>query len=186
MSLFAPDQFRTSDHDPVVVGLRLDGKVDALAVAVPILLWPANHTLRNVTVVAVDRRLRQQRVDILATTSSELDSGLGKGDLPGDIVPVDHDTVKLRAERFGRFGRTYTIKVIVTKNHQAVVESTPVFVLPSLFGSFGADGSTDLDAGPGQPKRLTRSWPIAASLSGAYAGITACVTPSSTRRSTTP
>ena len=120
VSLFAPDQFRTSDHDPVVVGLHLDGNVDVAVVAVPILLWPPNHTLRSVTVVAVDRRLRLQRVDILRTTSSEADSGLGEGDLPGDIVPVDHDTVKLRAERFGRFGRTYTIDVIVTQNHQAV------------------------------------------------------------------
>ena len=123
VSLFAPDEFRTSDHDPVVVGLDLDGNVDVAVVAVPILLWPPNHTLRNVTVVAVDRRLRLQRVDILRTTSSEADSGLGAGDLPGDIVPVDHDTVKLRAERFARFGRTYTIDVIVTQNHQAVFDS---------------------------------------------------------------
>ena len=140
MSLFAPDQFRTSDHDPVVVGLHLDGNVDVAVVAVPILLWPPNHTLRSVTVVAVDRRLRLQRVDILRTTSSEADSGLGKGDLPGDIVPVDHDTVKLRAERFGRFGRTYTIDVVVTQNHQAVVDSAFAFVPHNLGGSFGADG----------------------------------------------
>ena len=78
------------------------------------------------TVVAVDHRLRLQRVDILGTKSSELDSGLGTGDIPGDIVAVDHDTVKLRAERFGKFGRTYTIDVVVTKNHQALVESAPV------------------------------------------------------------
>ena len=35
VSLFAPDQFRTSDHDPVVVGLDLDGNVDVAVVAVP-------------------------------------------------------------------------------------------------------------------------------------------------------
>ena len=108
-----------------MVGLDLDSDVDALAVAVPIPSWPANHTLRNVTVVAVDHRLRLQRVDILGTKSSELDSGLGAGDIPGDIVAVDHDTVKLRAERFGKFGRTYTIEVVVSKNHQSLVQSRP-------------------------------------------------------------
>ena len=123
-----------------MVGLDLDGNVDVAVVAVPFLLWPPNHTLRNVTVVAVDHRLRLQRVDILGTKSSELDSGLGKGDIPGDIVAVDHDTVKLRAERFGKFGRTYTIDVVVTNNHQALVESAFVFVPPNLGGIFGADG----------------------------------------------
>jgi predicted extracellular nuclease len=134
VSLFAPDEFRTSDHDPVVVGLDLDGNVDAAVVAVPFLLWPPNHTLRNVTVVALDHRLRRLHVDIVATTSSEADSGLGHGDLPGDVVPVDHDTVKLRAERYSRSGRTYTIDVIVVSGHQSVVESTGVRVLPNLGG----------------------------------------------------
>ena len=49
--------------------------------------------------------------------------------------------MKLRAERFGKFGRTYTIDVVVTTHHQALVESAPRrSCLPNLVGIFGADG----------------------------------------------
>src|SRR5690606_19828615 len=40
--LFAPDEFRTSDHDPVLVGLSLDSGLGDL-MASPDSLWPPNH-----------------------------------------------------------------------------------------------------------------------------------------------
>mgnify|MGYP001178148617 CR=1 FL=1 len=41
-----------------------------------------------------------------------------RGDEPGDIEVVDSDTVRLRAERYSREGRTYTITATVRGHGQ--------------------------------------------------------------------
>ncbi len=111
-SLFAPDQYRTSDHDPLLVGLALDAGDLEVTTSAP-RLWPPNHRLRTVDLTAtVDGA--SASVTIIGATSSEADSGLGDDDLPGDIVLVDADTVELRAERFSRPGRTYTVTAQAT------------------------------------------------------------------------
>ncbi len=51
-AIYAPDPYRSSDHDPVLVGLHLDNvapEVDAFAE--PPHIWPANGKWRNVTTV---------------------------------------------------------------------------------------------------------------------------------------
>jgi hypothetical protein len=51
-------------------------------------------------------------VTLVSVTSSQADSGLGRGDLPGDIrgwtVGTDDRRGRLRAERFGS-ARVYTL-----------------------------------------------------------------------------
>jgi len=106
-SLYNTDQFRVSDHDPVLVGLCLP---PTLRVGVaPQELWPPNH--RYVTVqAAFTASSDTASVTLVSVTSNEPDDGLGDGDTTQDIVIVDNDTVKLRVERSGKgTGRLYTL-----------------------------------------------------------------------------
>lgn len=121
--LYAPNEFRTSDHDPVVVGLDLDAGAGLAISASPDTLWPPNHKYRKVEVTAPGAE-----VAVMAVVSSEADSGLGIDDLPSDIVAVDDDTLRLRAERYSVNGRTYTITALASGGGQALVSSTEVVV----------------------------------------------------------
>ena len=47
----------------------------------------------------------------LTVVSSEADSGLGGGDLPNDVQVVSSSLARVRAERFSKAGRPYTITV---------------------------------------------------------------------------
>lgn len=112
-SLYAADAYRSSDHDPVVVSLDLDGEAPALSLAVShSVLWPANHGMVRVGVQAAarDNLDPAPAIRLVSVTSNEPDDGLGDGDLAGDIVIVDSHTVHLRAERAGSgSGRIYMI-----------------------------------------------------------------------------
>jgi predicted extracellular nuclease len=119
--LYAPDEFRTSDHDPIVVGLDLRSSLGKLK-ADPDELWPPNHKLRD-----VDVKAGNAQVDILDVVSSEPDV-TGPDDEPGDIQIVDSDTVRLRAERYSRDGRTYTIRAIVSGDGQVRYDTAEVRV----------------------------------------------------------
>lgn len=112
-SLYAADAYRSSDHDPVVVSLDLDGEAPTLSLAVShSMLWPANHGMARVGVQAAarDNLDLAPAIRLVSVTSNEPDDGLGDGDLAGDIVIVDSHTMQLRAERAGSgSGRIYTI-----------------------------------------------------------------------------
>jgi len=117
--LYAPDMFRTSDHDPVIVGLNACDDIDpTLSVSVsPDMLWPPNHKYVDIkaTVIAADNFDPNPTVTLVSVTSNEPDDGLGDGDTPDDIVIVDDYNFKLRAERSGTgTGRIYTITYQVT------------------------------------------------------------------------
>jgi predicted extracellular nuclease len=122
--LFAPNEFRTSDHDPVVIGLKLKAGAKIIpAIPLPFLIVIPNHDYRQVTMAAVGK------VEILGVTSSEADSGLGKKDKPNDIVILDANSLKLRAEAYSSPGRSYTIGSIVTHKGQTRFDESTVFVL---------------------------------------------------------
>ena len=111
LPIYAADPFRTSDHDPVVVGLDL--VPPALQVAVtPDVLWPPNHKYVEVTatVRATDDGGAAPTVTLVSVTSNEPDNGRGDGNTRNDIQIIDDRTFKLRAERSALgSGRVYTI-----------------------------------------------------------------------------
>ena len=119
-ALYAPDPFRYSDHDPVIIGLNVCDEIAPVFESVsvsPANLWPANHKYVNVTatVVVSDNFDPNPTVTLVSITSNEPDNGLGDGDTANDIVILDNFHFKLRAERSGiGTGRIYTITYMVT------------------------------------------------------------------------
>jgi len=120
-ALYAPDFYRYSDHDPVIIGLNVCDEIAPVIESIevtPDILWPANHKYVDVTVtVAVsDNFDPNPTVSLVSVTSDEADEGLGDGDFPNDIVIIDPFHIQLRAERSGvnKTGRTYTLTYIVT------------------------------------------------------------------------
>lgn len=110
-ALYSADPYRTSDHDPVIVGLDLFPPILEVGVT-PEVLWPPNHRYVEVraTVTASDTDDLTPSVRLMSVTSNEPDNGTGDGSTVNDIVIVDDRTFKLRAERSGSgTGRVYTI-----------------------------------------------------------------------------
>jgi predicted extracellular nuclease len=110
-ALYNPDPYRSSDHDPVLVGICETTPPLVEVTVSPDSLWPPNHKYVTVeATVAVTDADPDATVTLLSVTSNEPDNGLGDGDRPNDIVIVDPNTFKLRAERSGiGEGRIYTI-----------------------------------------------------------------------------
>ena len=112
-ALYAPDPFRSSDHDPVLVGLDLSDRVPpTIEVSLShTSLWPANHRYVDVTatVTAADDS-GDVSYELVSVVSDEPDNGEDDGNTVNDVVIVDDTTYKLRAERSGTGdGRTYTV-----------------------------------------------------------------------------
>ncbi len=114
-ALYAPDAFRSSDHDPVIVGLdtceTVPPTIDVIYLT-PDVLWPANHKYVDVNaeVFASDNFDLDVDVTLVSVTSSEPDNGEHDGNTVDDIVIVDDLTFMLRAERSGKGpGRIYTV-----------------------------------------------------------------------------
>ena len=114
-AIYAADAYRSSDHDPVIVGLSvcetIPPRVDQISVT-PSILWPANHQYINVvaTVNVSDNFDPNPAISLLSITSNEPDNGRGDGNTVDDIVVVDDFHVKLRAERSGTgTGRAYSL-----------------------------------------------------------------------------
>ncbi|MCB2178571.1 ExeM/NucH family extracellular endonuclease [bacterium] len=135
-AIYAPDPYRSSDHDPVIVGLDVCDEIapvfDSLT-ATPDMLWPANHKYVDVTVefTVSDNFDPNPTVTLVSVTSNEPDDGLGDGDTPDDIVIIDDFNFMLRAERsaVNGEGRTYTLTYQVTDAcGNFTVQSVTVFV----------------------------------------------------------
>ncbi len=127
-TLYAPNAFRSSDHDPLIVGLC---QPPTLSVgASPDSLWPPNH--KYVTVEATANTSADvSAITLLSVTSNEPDNGLGDGDTANDIVIVDDFTFKLRAERSGAgSGRIYTITYQVTNTCGAAATASATVTVP--------------------------------------------------------
>jgi hypothetical protein len=105
-----------SAHEKITV--RIDRTPPLLAcLALPPLLWPANHRLVDVVVLVLvkDFGSGEDGFALLSAASNEPDNGLGDGDRPGDIqgfvVGGPSTKGQLRAERSGKgSGRTYTLR----------------------------------------------------------------------------
>lgn len=109
--LYTPAPFRSSDHDPVLVGFCDAVAPEATVSVTPEVLWPVNRKLVTVTAtVAVSDNLDPApTIELVSVISNEPDPHAE------DIVILDDFTFQLRAERLGnREGRTYTITYRVT------------------------------------------------------------------------
>jgi predicted extracellular nuclease len=134
-AIYAPDAYRSSDHDPVIVGLDLCEEVppqfDTLSVT-PNLLWPPNHKYVDVSVTAIasDNFDPDPSVSLVGIMVNEPDNGEGDGNTSNDVVIVDDFTFQLRAERSGQGdGRTYKITYEVTDScGNSAIDSTIVSV----------------------------------------------------------
>ena len=118
-ALYAPDPYRSSDHDPVIVGLKVCELVPpTIEVTVtPDTLWSSNHKYVEVeaTVSVWDNWDQYPTIILISVTSNEPDNGEGDGNTVDDIVIVDDFHFLLRAERTGLgTGRIYTITYEVT------------------------------------------------------------------------
>ena len=129
-SLYAPDEFRTSDHDPVLVGLVLDGLPRARALVRPTTISGSNGQYRLVVVIGQNRGGGPLDTEIVSVTSSQPDCGGDFGTRCNDIVIIGERFVRLRAESFGPEARTYTIVVSMTDGTQTVFETLTVRVRP--------------------------------------------------------
>lgn len=135
LPIFEPNAFRTSDHDPVIVGLDICDEmaptIESITAA-PDVLWSVTHKYDEVTttVAASDNFDPDPTIELVSVVSSEPDNGAGDGNTVDDIAIVDDFTFKLRAERSGSGeGRTYTITCKATDEcGNEVVDSVMVFV----------------------------------------------------------
>jgi predicted extracellular nuclease len=134
-AIFAPDQYRSSDHDPVIVGLGVCDEIapEATVEVSEDVLWPPNHKYQTVTatVGATDDFDETPTVELLSVTSDEPDNGPDDGNTVNDIVIVDDNTFKLRAERSGvGDGRVYTITYQVTDDCGNTTVATATVEVP--------------------------------------------------------
>ena len=138
-ALFEPNAFRSSDHDPVIVGLETcDEIAPMLEVTVtPDTLWPPDHRYVEVkaTVIATDNFDPNPTVTLVSVTSNEPDDGEDDGNTINDIVILDDFTFNLRAERSGvGTGRVYTITYQVSDACGNMTEQSATVSVPLSLG----------------------------------------------------
>jgi hypothetical protein len=133
-AIYAPDPFRSSDHDPVITGLDVCDEIPpTLEVTVtPDTLWSPNHKYVDIEamVIAADNFDPDPTITLVSVTSNEPDNDGGDGDTSDDIVIVDDFHFQLRAERSATgTGRIYTItyKVVDDCGNEAF-QSAMVYV----------------------------------------------------------
>jgi len=111
-AIYAPDAYRASDHDPVIVGLDLNGPpVCSAAMPDPEQLWPVNHKFVPVSVIGVtDPEGDIPTINIDGIWQDEPVNGDNDGNTTPDGMGVGTDTAWLRAERDGEAnGRAYHV-----------------------------------------------------------------------------
>jgi hypothetical protein len=111
-ALYAPDAYRASDHDPVIVGLDLLNAPPDCSAAAPSIdvLWPVNHKFFDVQVLGVtDPEGDPITITIDSIYQDEPVEGTDDGNTAPDGI-IDGEQVQVRAERDGEGnGRVYYI-----------------------------------------------------------------------------
>jgi hypothetical protein len=139
LPIYEPNQYRSSDHDPVIIGLDVCDEIaptfEEVSVS-PDLLFPPNHKYVDVTatVLVSDNFDPSPTITLVSVTSNEPDDAPGAedGNTQNDIVIVDDFNFQLRAERSDvGTGRIYTITYMVTdacgnSTTQSVTVSVPL------------------------------------------------------------
>ncbi len=119
-AIWAPDPYRSSDHDPVIVGLQFEQANNApvCAGAVPsrATIWPPNGNFVNITILGVtDPDGDSVSITIDAIFQDEAVNAPGSGNTGPDGAGVGTSTAQVRAERVGSGnGRVYHIYFTAT------------------------------------------------------------------------
>lgn len=100
-------------------------------------LWPANHTMRDITVnYTVSDNCVNGPTYSMSITSNEPVNGVADGDTDPDWEVVDNHHIRLRAERAANgTGRIYTITITVNDGcNPTVTATTQVVVVHNITG----------------------------------------------------
>jgi hypothetical protein len=110
-----------SNPAPVITSVSVDKAV----------LWPANHTMRDVRLsYSVSDNCGTPDV-VVSVTSNEPVTGTGDGDTAPDWEVVGPNLVRLRAERAGNgTGRIYTITVTAIDGAGTMSTRTTIVAVP--------------------------------------------------------
>lgn len=144
-ALYEPNAYRSSDHDPVIIGLDLNAApVCSTAVASPYSLWPANHHFVPVSILGVtDPDGDAVTLTITSIFQDEPVMGPGnKSDIDG--MGVGTATAQLRAERLSGNGRVYHVYFTAVDPHGSSCSGEVLVGVPKSQGS----GGEPIDDGP--------------------------------------
>lgn len=117
LPVYEPNAFRSSDHDPVIVGLDLNAPPDCSgATASRDVLWPVNHKMVAIEIMGVtDPDGDPLTITIDSIFQDEPVSGIGSGNTAPDGAGVGTTMALVRAERSGEGnGRVYHIYFTAT------------------------------------------------------------------------
>ncbi|MCA9875940.1 MAG: ExeM/NucH family extracellular endonuclease, partial [Anaerolineales bacterium] len=140
-ALYEPNAYRAADHDPVIVGLELNGPpVCSAAAASQTTLWPANHQMTAVTILGVtDPDGDPVTISIDAIYQDEPVNGSGDGDTGPDGAGIGTATALVRAERAGDGnGRYYHIFFTATDSFGNTCSGEVLVSVPKSQGRNGA------------------------------------------------
>ena len=140
-SLYAPDAFRSSDHDPLIIGLDLNATPDCRAAAPSrATLWPPRHKF---VTVSLDGVTDDDPVQVVVTAVFQDEPVDAPGDADGSTSPDaalrSGPAVDLRAERdeTGN-GRVYHVTFVATDPLGQRCTGTVQVAVPRSQGRNGA------------------------------------------------
>jgi len=142
--LYESNAYRSSDHDPVLVGLCANSAESLEIELSQDTLWPPNHKM--VTVTASPSFPADHLTVNASITSNEPDNGVGDGNTDDDAVVINGFTFQLRAERSGGGdGRVYTITFDITDACGNMAQRSAEVRVPANKGK-GRHGADDAGA----------------------------------------
>lgn len=148
-SLYAPDAFRSSDHDPLVIGLALEGLAPPSCVlAAPSVgvLWPPDLRFVPVTIEGVtgDRPVAITITSVFQDEPVSAPAAVNALRAP-DAIGVGSPVAQLRAERDGRGnGRVYHVGFRATDSAGLTCDGTVLVSVPRDLGK----KNVTVDGGP--------------------------------------
>ncbi|WP_286262079.1 ExeM/NucH family extracellular endonuclease [Thalassotalea atypica] len=150
-SLYSVDSFRSSDHDPVIIGLQLNNAPECqLAQPSTSQLWSPNHKFVPISILGVtDADNDKISISIDSIFQDEEVNGTGSGDTSVDGRGINTETAEIRAERDGNGdGRFYHISFTATDTNGASCSNTVQVIVPKSKGkkSNPVDGGALFDS----------------------------------------
>ncbi len=140
LPIYESNASRASDHDPILVGLDLNGPpVCSAAYASPDTLWPVNHHMVEVQIMGVTDPDGDATITVDAIYQDEPVNGTGDGDTAPDGEGVGTSTALLRAERDGGGnGRVYHVFFTATDTAGNTCSGVVKVGVPKSQGKNGA------------------------------------------------